>query len=195
MRELCTIGFGSGANQHVDGASLAAQRGQERRPRDLPKSPLQAVPLHSGSVNALPPRRALRPRLRHDQADPRTREGGSGDEDVEVTRLSPLPPSKQRPYLIRRRDPRPSRKRVTARSTARSRLRRHGEARFELLPAVLASGADHEMCTATLAPGVQNSPTTPRRHPSAETMLVDALSIARPIGRLHRNPSKKRLAE
>jgi len=140
-----------------------------------------------GGPDTPTPRPALLSRLRHNEPETRMRDGGSGDEDVEVTCLPPLPPSEQRPDLLRGRDPgapgqgkpRASRGRPAA---------AHGAARPPLLTAVLAPDADYEALPPPLPASVEDLPATARRHPGAKTMLVDPLTISRAIRRLHRNP-------
>ena len=70
----------------------------------------------------------------------------------------------------------------------------HGAAPRRALASGLAPGSNHKALAALSAAGVQDLTATARRHPGTKPVLVDALSIARPIARLHRNPSRNVMA-
>jgi hypothetical protein len=101
LAERCEERLGTSPHQHVGEAPLVVQPREQDGPPDLPQAPPQAVPLHGGSVHPSTRRRRLAPRLRHDQSQAGMQNGGSGDEDIEVACLPPLPPSEQLPNLLR----------------------------------------------------------------------------------------------
>jgi hypothetical protein len=118
------------------------------------------------------------------------RDGGSGDEDVEVTRLPPLPPSKQCPDLFSRSDPRYPRQLAIA-TSARGRVATfHGATRpMALRTPALPAGTHYEPLATAFPARIQHFAAAARRHASTEAMFVDALAIARAISRLHRELS------
>jgi hypothetical protein len=68
------------------------------------------------------------------------------------------------------------------------RTLRH-EASSRLLAAVLPPRTDHQLRPPPLPSCAEDLASAPRRHTGAKPMLIDALSIARAIRRLHRYPS------
>ena len=128
------------------------------------------------------------PRLGNDEPEARTSDGGSGYEDVEMTRLLPLPPSKKRPDLVGRRDPDLARQREIAFAPAADPARHHVTRGARLPAAVLAADVDHEILPTSTPARIDHPAPAARRHARTESVLVYPLTITRLICRLHRNP-------
>lgn len=101
-----------------------------------------------------------------------------------MTRLLPLPPSKKRPDLVGRGDPRLARQRKITPAPARHHVTRGGR----LPAAVLAADADHEILPTTTPARIDHPAPATRRHARAEPVLIHPLTITRLVCRLHRNP-------
>src|SRR5690606_707766 len=104
--EPVVICLGSRTYEDIDTHAGRIQRRKKVGPGDLPEPPLKSIPAYGGRLDLPGTGTASAPWLRNDQPNTRTRGGGSGDEDVQAARLSPLPPSKERPDFVRPRDPR-----------------------------------------------------------------------------------------
>lgn len=143
---------------------------------DFPEPSFQSVPIHDPVAV-----------LRNDDSRAGIRNRGSGDEHVEVTRLPPLPPSEQRPDLVGRSYaciPWETKATVASRCPIRSQSR-GGRA-------ALLLGNGHGQPKASLtATRIDHLSATLGGHAGAESMLIDALTIARTIGRLHLNPLRE----
>jgi hypothetical protein len=111
--------------------------------------------------------------LSHHDPDPGTRNGGSGQEDVQVGRPPPLPPSEDRTDLFAEPDT-AGRREPT--SLGRALIRAH---------ALLRSDSHGEACATPPASPVQGLASAPRLHTGPEPVLVAPLPVAWPVCRLH----------
>ena len=108
------IGLSLSSNQYIQVPPGLPQKRQNLDARYLAKPPLETVPFDD-SV----------PVLGHDQAQPRTRKGGSRKEDVEVRRPLPLPPPEEPTDFGRPLDPARTRQPLRWGAAARTRARVH----------------------------------------------------------------------
>ncbi len=88
------VRLASCADQKIHRDPHLLQPRQQFTSRDLPQTPLQTIAVDDSMAM-----------LRHHHAEPRIQKGGSGEDDVQMTRLRAFPPREQPPDVGTRSDP------------------------------------------------------------------------------------------